>query len=96
MLSIDPLGEEQLLRHDDGRFSAAGRPRSSHANGLTQRFFAHPNELPASGFVAFFALLHFAPARCLGVSYLPSNADDIAEPMARVVRARRPDRPRAR
>ena len=89
MLSIDPLGEEQPLPGMTMADFCHGWSPTLIAffNGLTRNAFsAHPNELPASGFVAFLRFYTLLRRDAWAFSYLPSNGGtDIVEPMASVL-----------
>ncbi len=89
-MSIDPLAEQKSLKGMSlADFTAGWSPtmRSFFAGLARSALAAHPNEVPASGFIAFLRFYTLLRRDAWDFSYLPGTGGAcISEPLAQVAR----------
>lgn len=89
-LAIDPIAEHKSLRGMSlADFTAGWSPTlvSFFAGLVRSALAAHPNQVPASGFIAFLRFYTLLRRDAWAFSYLPgSGGECVSEPLAEVVR----------
>jgi carotenoid phi-ring synthase / carotenoid chi-ring synthase len=90
-LAIDPIGEQNPLRGESlARFTQGWSPRlRSFFAGLARNALAaHPEDVPAAGFIAFLRFYTIARRDAWAFSFLPGTGGAcVAEPLARAAAA---------